>query len=70
MRYEIEDEDTAYERRAQYEADLRTEQLALSAKERAPSRSRIAAGLARFLGRYFENLESRGPKRREQKGTG
>lgn len=62
MRYEIEDEDTAYERWAQYEADLRTEQLALSKKERAPLGSRLAEGLVRFFGSIYKDLQSRKPK--------
>ncbi len=62
MRYEI-DEDEAYERFAQREADERTERLALSKKESAPLGSRLAAGLLRFFGSRYENLKSRGPKR-------
>lgn len=62
MRYEIEDEDEAYERFAQYEADLRTEQLALSKKERAPLGGGLKTGLLRHLGSIYKNLQSRRPK--------
>ena len=57
-----EDEDEAYERQAQYEADLRTERLALAQKERAPLGSGLKAGLLRFLGYRYKDLQSRKQK--------
>ena len=55
----LEDEDEAYERWAQYETDLRTEQLAMAKAKRATRRGGLAAGLVRHFASVYKNLQSR-----------